>query len=870
MSRTKSIFILSHDQKTTRLIRAFDGAMSSHYSRLQVGTIQGRVRTIPALMHPDATDQDMWRVVNLAAPHGTCFDSVAVLGALDDNQAAQWAMEEFGQYANAHVVQPVSCGNAKGVQYVLDHAVTHEPRMIRPDMLRSASDRTTSEAVLWDSLTLLSHLGTSSGLMRDLSSHDWEGELLDAMTLTDLAKLATDDAEVLNFDALIVQYNKLDTLINRLTSAMAKSTVGDLKVTNVTQSKPFKKNGVAQVAVLFELSDGQTMTILLHNPDSTPAKIAPTDNLTSWKWLLNKRDVSVVVQPKQGEDVQMPVLAARMLKIATQNSARFKRTQGKRLEVEQTITDTQTRIQEKQGQLQALNNEIQALQGQIDEGLKVKSSPDEPAAVLGIGEEENQDEMTDAQKIELVNKAYRFADATDEFKLFAGGPQLEKANERKSLRIKASYDPLSTAVAMDKAAKKQGFKIEWQMFHEPDNDMVGRVYKENEEVGRISMGVDGKAMVYVGASGDTRVTTPSGIRAMFSDDDAPLMLDWLALHIERERDMNFLKSIINGTEHPMYDESRLWTTIDRVEVYNKPLADEAAATTMRILEVWERKSVQPESSPDHAYPQPTLAEPTVQQPAISPEEQALNKELERQAFMKSVNKIVKSKKPDEEKIRLLMENFKVDEGKARELLKPDFAGRIGFPDYELTSVNNKIKRLREKVDFARKHEEMAANGMDDMTISGVDIKMDKEENRLRLYFPKKPSSSVISELRSNGFVWSPTNQAWQRQLNENSLNAAKRVISLYADETGESDDTKDAFEVPNNPTPAPMPEPKPMSNPDRDYLQSVIDGKEDLSDADAVEKRLEEISERLDTPVLEAMFEKAADAFAAYAVSLEV
>lgn len=737
MSRTKSIFILSHDQKTTRLIRAFDGAMSSHYSRLQVGTIQGRVRTIPALVHPDATDQDMWRVVNLAAPHGTCFDSVAVLGALDDNQAAQWAVEEFGQYANAHVVQPVSCGNAKGVQYVLDHAVTHEPRMIRADGLRLASDRVVSEAVLWDSMTLVSHLGTSSGLMRDLISHDWDGELLDAMTLTDLAKLATDDAEVLNFDALIVQYNKLDTLINRLTAAMAKSTVGDLKVTNVTQSKPFKKNGVAQVAVLFELSDGQTMTILLHNPDSTPAKIAPTDNLTSWKWLLNKRDVSVVVQPKQGEDVQMPVLAARMLKIATQNSARFKRTQGKRLEVEQTITDTQTRIQEKQGQLQALNNEIQALQGQIDEGLKAKPASAESGGFISDDDPANQDDST-------------------------------------------------------------------------------------------------------------------------------------------------------------------------VEV-SQPQQDDQEAQAVNLA---------------------------TQQPVISPEEASLNKELERQAFMKSVNKIVKSKKSDEEKIRLLMENFKIKEGMARELLKPDFAGRIGFPDYELTSVNNKIKRLREKVDFARKHEELAANGMDDMTISGVDIKMDKEENRLRLYFPKKPSGSVISELRSNGFVWSPTNQAWQRQLNENSLNAAKRVISLYADETGESDDTKDAFEVPNNSEPEPMPETKPVltrdqeylksivdgtdspladesrfwnvlnrvepydkplvdeayavamriydkfeeqsksvkseSNPDRDYLQSVIDGKEDLSDADAVEKRLEEISERLDTPELEAMFEKAADAFAAYAVSLEV
>ena len=124
---------------------------------------------------------------------------------------------------------------------------------------------------------------------------------------------------------------------------------------------------------------------------------------------------------------------------------------------------------------------------------------------------------------------------------------------------------------------------------------------------------------------------------------------------------------------------------------------------------------------------------------------------------------------------------------------------------------------------------------------------------------------MTKELRSSGFLWSPRNEAWQRQLNENSLDAAKRVISLYADETGESDDTKDAFEVPNNPEPAPMPEPQPMPNPDRDYLQSVIDGKEDLSDGEAVEAELERIGENL-TPEIEAMFEKAVDAYAAYQV----
>ncbi|QOJ22956.1 MAG: hypothetical protein HRU78_04260 [Gammaproteobacteria bacterium] len=37
------------------------------------------------------------------------------------------------------------------------------------------------------------------------------------------------------------------------------------------------------------MSDGQTVSIFFHNPDTTPNKLTPADELISWKWLLNKR-----------------------------------------------------------------------------------------------------------------------------------------------------------------------------------------------------------------------------------------------------------------------------------------------------------------------------------------------------------------------------------------------------------------------------------------------------------------------------------------------------------------------------------------------------------------------------------------------------
>ena len=58
----------------------------------------------------------------------------------------------------------------------------------------------------------------------------------------------------------------------------------------------------------------------------------------------------------------------------------------------------------------------------------------------------------------------------------------------------------------------------------------------------------------------------------------------------------------------------------------------------------------------------------------------------------------------------------------------------------------------------------------------------------------------------------------------------------------------------------------PATNPDAEYLQAIIDGTADLSVAG---DELERIGDNL-PPELEELFEQAAEAYAQYAISLEV
>ena len=58
----------------------------------------------------------------------------------------------------------------------------------------------------------------------------------------------------------------------------------------------------------------------------------------------------------------------------------------------------------------------------------------------------------------------------------------------------------------------------------------------------------------------------------------------------------------------------------------------------------------------------------------------------------------------------------------------------------------------------------------------VEIRQDQDDNRIRLFFPGKPSDEQRARLKKRGFRWSPRAGAWQRQLTENAVIASGSVL----------------------------------------------------------------------------------------------
>ena len=69
--------------------------------------------------------------------------------------------------------------------------------------------------------------------------------------------------------------------------------------------------------------------------------------------------------------------------------------------------------------------------------------------------------------------------------------------------------------------------------------------------------------------------------------------------------------------------------------------------------------------------------------------------------MKKVNVIVKNYPTTELRIKALLPLCNHEETLARNLLEPDYAGRIGFKDYQLTNNSANIRRIRDRVFVCR-------------------------------------------------------------------------------------------------------------------------------------------------------------------------
>jgi hypothetical protein len=145
-----------------------------------------------------------------------------------------------------------------------------------------------------------------------------------------------------------------------------------------------------------------------------------------------------------------------------------------------------------------------------------------------------------------------------------------------------------------------------------------------------------------------------------------------------------------------------------------------------------------------------------------------------QEVMRKANKLIRSKKlTGPQKIEELC-FLGIPERAAGKLLLPDFCGRIGFADYQLSNNNANIRRIRERIGSLQAAPEQVRP---EREVKGITVKEDAGENRLMLLFPGKPEDPIRRSLKAAGFRWSPTNGAWQRQLNNAARAAADYVLS---------------------------------------------------------------------------------------------
>jgi hypothetical protein len=146
-------------------------------------------------------------------------------------------------------------------------------------------------------------------------------------------------------------------------------------------------------------------------------------------------------------------------------------------------------------------------------------------------------------------------------------------------------------------------------------------------------------------------------------------------------------------------------------------------------------------------------------------------ELEaKQDQMRAANRIYRSKGTEEEKLDRLMV-LGLSEQVAREGMKGDMCGRIGFPDYALSNNSANIRRLKERIAGLEKAAiRPAATPMEG---DGWTIREDPEENRILIEFQGVPAKETRDLLKRSGWRWSPSRKAWVRMLNANGRGAAK-------------------------------------------------------------------------------------------------
>lgn len=106
----------------------------------------------------------------------------------------------------------------------------------------------------------------------------------------------------------------------------------------------------------------------------------------------------------------------------------------------------------------------------------------------------------------------------------------------------------------------------------------------------------------------------------------------------------------------------------------------------------------------------------------------------------------------------------------------DFIFRYDFVHgslFSTTNINQEIKRNRDRLESIQRIKDAGSTETEHEDFTVIE---NTELMRLQIIFDVKPEPEVRDILKSNGFKWAPSQNAWQRQLTNNAKYSLKRVI----------------------------------------------------------------------------------------------
>jgi hypothetical protein len=149
---------------------------------------------------------------------------------------------------------------------------------------------------------------------------------------------------------------------------------------------------------------------------------------------------------------------------------------------------------------------------------------------------------------------------------------------------------------------------------------------------------------------------------------------------------------------------------------------------------------------------------------------------ELQEKMKAVNKIVRNSKLSEIEQREELEALGLSALVINEAMaEPRYSDKKGFQPYQLSNNLAKIKATEEAI---KRHTAMATSDDKVFTFDGGKVAVCGSDERIRIFFDDIPDTDVRAMLKKNGFKWSPTNMAWQRQLTPNAMRTMEHDVKL--------------------------------------------------------------------------------------------